>query len=336
MKKMDNKWEEYSDEEWEFLASCLSDENGTAQHDESDNKTDSETARIWKSIGKMGGIDNSETNTDKAWDALYGRLKANDLLPSESIARQAIRRNIMFFARIAALFTIVAGLGWGAFHFLGNGSRDRMITASTSGAEKNVAVTLPDGSTVILNHDTKISYPESFKDGNRKITLSGEAFFDVVRDPSNPFIIDAGKASVKVLGTSFNVNTSNYREEVEVYVSSGTVMLAANNGSDSLTLEAGFMGRTINNSAEKQPITNPNYLAWNSGKLIYEGTRLETVFNDLKSVYGIEISVTDTTIMGETITTVFEDLTEEEFIKNISISFGLKWSKEGRVYVLSR
>lgn len=333
MKKMNNKWEEYSDEEWEFLASCLSGENGATQKEEQVNDTDSRTSELWRSMEMMRTKE--KPDTDIAWEKLYNKLKYNDLLPSEAPIRLSVRRNFLIFARIAALFVVVAGLSWGAFYFFKEKGPE-MILASTSATEKNISVELPDGSIVILNHDTQLRYPETFENGNRKVELSGEAFFDIIRDPSHPFIIDAGKASIRVLGTSFNVNTSNLQEEVEVYVSTGTVMFATSDGSDSLMLEAGFMGRTTTEGAEKLLITSTNYLGWNTGMLVYEGSRLETVFNDLYSMYGIEISVTDSTILSETITTVFEDLTEEELIKIISTSFSLTWNKEGRVYVLSR
>ncbi len=333
MKKMNNKWEEYSDEEWEFLASCLSGENGTTNKEELAGKSDSRTASLWKSMEKFRT--DRKADTDQAWEKLYNKLNDNGLLQSDSQAKFAISRNIFVFARIAALFVIVAGLTWGAFYFVGLKGPE-MILASTGAFEKNITIDLPDGSRVTLNHNTRLKYPATFKEGKRKVELTGEAFFDIVRDPSNPFIIDAGKASIRVLGTSFNVNTSNLQEEVEVYVKSGTVMFATSDGSDSLLIEAGFMGRTTTGGAEKQLIMNTNYLGWNTGMLIYEKSRLETVFKDLYSMYGIEISVTDSTILDETITTVFEDLTEEELIKIISTSFGLTWIKEDRVYVLSR
>jgi transmembrane sensor len=225
-------------------------------------------------------------------------------------------------------------MGWTGTYLL----RERgpaMMLVETDADRKNLSVELPDGSRVVLNHDTRLRYPETFSPGQRKVELVGEAFFEIESDPTNPFIIDAGKATIKVLGTSFNVNTSNSDKEVEVYVKSGVVLFAATNSSENLSLEEGFMGITNNGSAERVPGNNPNYMAWNSGILIYTGTRLETVFKDLYSVYGIEISVTDPSIYEHTITTVFERLTDEELIKIISSAFNLSWSKKGREYVIS-
>lgn len=334
MKKRNNKWEEYSDREWEFLASCLSGENGSSSAEESCGESRSNTAELWKSMEKIRGEQTGKTDTDRAWTRLHSRLKENNLLPEEAPARPAILRSLPLFIRIAAVIVMVAGMGWAATYMFRNATE--MVLVSTGELEKNVSVELPDGSRVILNHDTELSYPAKFKQGGRLVTLEGEAFFDIVSDPSNPFMIDAGKASIKVLGTSFNVNTSNRNDEVEVYVKSGRVLFTSTDGSDSLQLEEGFMGLTVSGNAEKRPNENPNYMAWNSGILVYEGARLETVFNDLYSVYGIEISLSDQQINDNTITTVFEGLTEEELIRIISSTFNLSWKKEGRVYVLSQ
>jgi transmembrane sensor len=335
MKKRNNKWEEYSDREWEFLASCLSGENGSSAAEESCGESKSKAAELWKSMEMLRGEKQEITDTDKAWSMLHNRLKENNLLTDEPTSGQARLRTLPLFVRIAAMVVLVAGMGWAATYMFRSGGAD-MVLVSTGRSEKNIKVVLPDGSSVILNHNTQLRYPENYGKGGRMATLKGEAFFDIISDPANPFMIDAGKASITVPGTSFNVNTSNRNDEVEVYVKSGRVLFAATDGSDSLQLEEGYMGRTVSGSAEKRPNDNPNYLAWNSGILTYEGVKLETVFKDLNSVYGIEISLTDKQINEYTITTIFDGLAEEEIIRIISSTFNLSWKKEGRVYVLSR
>lgn len=238
MKKRNNKWEEYSDREWEFLASCLSGENGSTAAEESYVESESKTAELWKSMEKIRGENQEESGTDRAWATLHGRLKENNLLPDETTSKQPILRALPLFVRIAAVIVLVAGMGWAATYMFRSGTTD-MVLVSTGRSEKNIKVVLPDGSSVILNHNTQLRYPEKFDQRGRMATLKGEAFFDIISDPANPFFIDAGKASIRVLGTSFNVNTSNRNDEVEVYVKSGRVLFTATDGSDSLQLEEG-------------------------------------------------------------------------------------------------
>ena len=90
---------------------------------------------------------------------------------------------------------------------------------------------LPDGSKIFLNRNSEFSYRSNFGKHRRDVKLTGEAFFEIAPDASKPFIIDAGKAKVKVVGTSFNVITNNSESAVEVFVKTGKVMLSDNSGS---------------------------------------------------------------------------------------------------------
>ena len=101
---------------------------------------------------------------------------------------------------------------------------------------------MPDGSRIFLNRNSEFSYRSNFGDRNRNVTLTGEAFFEIAPDAAKPFIIDAGNARVKVVGTSFNVITNNSRSAVEVFVKTGKVMLSNNSGSKSMALEPGYVG----------------------------------------------------------------------------------------------
>ncbi|MBD1424018.1 FecR family protein [Sphingobacterium arenae] len=89
----------------------------------------------------------------------------------------------------------------------------RIEVAATKGSITNIK--LPDGSTVWLNSDSKITYRNNFGYGHRELRLTGEAFFDVKHDPKTPFIIHTDKINIKVLGTAFNVKSypsDNYVE----------------------------------------------------------------------------------------------------------------------------
>jgi transmembrane sensor len=166
------------------------------------------------------------------------------------------------------------------------------------------------------------------------VTLKGEAFFDIKRDPSKPFIIDAGKASIKVLGTSFSVLTSNSKNAVEVFVKTGSVMVSDNIGTQNLVLEPGFIGTMDSNSSSKTVNENPNYLSWNTDLLVYNGKTLDVVFTDLKKVFNIDVAADDPEILTESITTVFDNQPQETIIRIICTTFNLSYKKDGSVYHL--
>ena len=87
-------------------------------------------------------------------------------------------------------------------------------------------IILPDGSTVILNNNSTLEYPEKFTGPTRTVTLKGEGYFDIVHNPVSPFIVQSGKLKTTVLGTAFNIKALNGNDEIIVTVTRGRVSVA--------------------------------------------------------------------------------------------------------------
>ena len=294
--------------------------------------TENYTDREWEELRKMGG-DNG-IDVDKAWNNVLSRIKESGeteiIVPARIIY---LRRNLM---KIAAAVIVILGLGLAGLYVTERGILSKKITVATDINQKNLEVTLPDGSIVILNRETILSYRANFGKRDRKVVLSGEAFFDIEQDRIHPFIIDAGKAEVTVVGTSFNVITSNPDSAVEVYVKSGQVMLSDNSGNKALLLDPGFVGKIDSKSSDKSLNNDPNYLAWNTGMLIYDGQTLDIVFRDLKRVYNMDIAADDPSILDEIWTAPINNQSQETIIRLICYSFNLGYKKDGNVYHLSK
>jgi ferric-dicitrate binding protein FerR (iron transport regulator) len=323
-KKHTDNW---SDREWAGAAAWLSGEESGSSEDA--RILVSEEAEIMKKWNDLKDPEQETIDVDRAWAKLNRRIE--DAIPSVSLP---VRRNsfITTFARIAAMVLIVAGAGWLLFEV----AAPQKITVASSADEKNIAVLLADGSTVYLNRDSRLTYPKSFRGESRRVSLSGEAYFDIAPDKEHPFIIDAGKASVKVLGTSFNVITENADSEVEVFVASGKVMVTSEDGEQSITLEPEYIGRVSDSNASRALNTNVNYLAWHTDMLIYEGERLGVVFEDLKRAYGIDIKVADPEIADFRLTSPFEQQPQDTIVKLICTTFNLRSVREGGTYILFR
>ena len=151
---------------------------------------------------------------------------------------------------------------------------------------------------------------------------------------SKPFTIDAGKAIVRVVGTSFNVITSNQESEVEVFVKTGKVLVSGSDYSGTLELDNGYVGKIDAEKTEKTINTNPNYLSWNTGLLVYNGQTLDIVFKDLKRVYNMDIMAEDSSILENRWTSPIDNQTQETIIRLICISFNLSYTQEGNVFHL--
>jgi transmembrane sensor len=324
--------ERYSDREWEDLASILSDEKG----EKSDllgrfiAEDSSDTVKKWKELRIMS--DEKEINVDNAWNNVFSRMNENEY--KTEFKRPVIRFSRSSFMKVAAIALVIIGLGMASTYLVNPDIFSRKITIATGNDEKNVKVELPDGSTIFLNRNSEFSYRSNFGGSGRNVNLSGEAFFEIAPDAAKPFIIDAGNARVRVVGTSFNVITSNSESEVEVFVKTGKVILSSNSGSSSLSLDPGYIGTMASEISRKTLNNNPNYLSWKTGLLVYNGQKLDVVFSDLKRVYNMDIQVADPAILENEWTSPIDNQPQETIIRLICASFNLSYTKDGNVYHL--
>ena len=324
----------YTDREWEELASMLSGEQ-EENKEVLEQLMPGDGQKISKQWKIMRGMDEQrEINVDKAWDDVSSKLRINEEKSVYSTVRKGYIR--VPYLRIAATLLLVISIG-AAFLYLNNkGILTGKTTIATDSRQMNLLVRLPDGSSVYLNRNTRLSF--NFRPGSaeRNVKLSGEAFFEITPDASKPFNVDAGKANVKVIGTSFNVITLNNESAVEVFVETGKVMLADNPGSRSLILDPGFVGTMNTQSAEKKLNDDQNYMSWNTGRLTYDGQKLDIVFRDLKKLYDIDIVANDPEIHDLPIATSFNNEPHETIIRIICTTFNLTYSKDGDIYHLGK
>lgn len=323
--------EKFTDRDWEELASSLSgekeDQSGLPGRFIAGDEHN--TAAMWKSLREMSG--NREVNVDNAWNRVSSRISESGEMTGKAPSGMVFLRSR--FLQIAAAVTVLLSLGIISVYF---GTRSRMIIAATSDTEKNVEVKLPDGSSVFLNRSTKLSYRPDFGKSHRNVSLSGEAFFDIAPDTENPFTVDAGKASVKVVGTSFNIITNNPDSAVEVYVETGTVMLSDDSGTRNIMLDPGYIGTMDTEISGKAVNENPNYMSWKTGVLVYNGQTLDVVFRDLKRVYNMDIVADDPEITKlPWVSPPIYNQSQETIILLICRSFTLSYTKDGDVYHLS-
>ena len=334
MKKM-NKTERFNDKEWEELASLLSDEKG--ENSELLNRFMADdihnTGEQWKKLRSMNS--DKKINVDKAWSNLHSRLNENRLNIVKGTSRTGSLRTTLL--RIAAVALILFSLGSVAVYMNNSGYLSKKISFVTANDQKNLQIDLTDGSKIFLNRNSELSYRKNFGKNKRDVKLTGEAYFEISPDATSPFIIDAGKASIKVVGTSFNVITNNIQSAVEVFVVTGKVILSDKSGSQSIALEPGYVGKMDSEKSEKSLNDNPNYRSWNTGLLVYSGQKLDVVFKDLKRVYNMDIVADDPSILENPWSSPIENAASREtIIRIICLSFNLSYTKDGDVYHLTK
>jgi len=156
---------------------------------------------------------------DPAWEKVKSRIHQTDKPVSS-------RKQILnpLFRIAAAIVLAILLFSGGYLAFIRPGSSVEILEISSTDQILKT-FTLPDGTLVSLNSGTKLQYPRKFKSDTREVKIQGEAFFQVKPNKNKPFIIHAGKAEIKVLGTSFNVNAYPDNKLVEVIVETGKVQV---------------------------------------------------------------------------------------------------------------
>jgi transmembrane sensor len=234
--------------------------------------------------------------------------------------------------RIAAAAVVV--LVTGVFLFLNTTDKKAKIAAAGKELirEENPkgtrrAITLADGTKVWLNADTKIQYPGVFTGNTREVYLNGEAFFDVAKNPSSPFIIHLANGTVKVLGTSFNVRAYDNEKIIETSVASGRVAFIpkyekTNKKQDTVFLSPDKKVRYLftNEEVIVEPTDSDEDRAWIAGKLVFKGMTFEEIALQLERNFGKKIVFLSDTVRSYRMTGSFQDNSLEEIFFYLSKS----------------
>jgi len=174
----------------------------------------------------------------------------------------------------------------GALVYEGKGSEIVYNTMSTPKG-RQFQLTLPDGSKVWLNAASSIRYPVLFASNERKVSITGEAYFEVAKG-TTPFIVGAdGRADIKVLGTAFNVNSYANEQSLDVTLVNGAVVVA--HGQQNLQLKPGQQAQVTSDLQFKKDVDIDKVVAWKNGIFNFEDMQLDQVMRQLERWYDIEV-----------------------------------------------
>lgn len=185
-------------------------------------------------------------------------------------------------------------------------------------------VVLPDGSKVWLNSGSTIRFSIPFHKETREVGITGEAFFDVKKNPEQPFIVQSGKVQVKVLGTRFNYKAFDEDPTIDVILEKGKIALDIQNktGGNEIIMKPGEHA-IIDKESNRSSIRTENiskYTAWHKGKLVFDNTPMTEVAQMLARWYGVEVIANDSEINNYRFTTTFEGESLFEVIELLSLS----------------
>jgi ferric-dicitrate binding protein FerR (iron transport regulator) len=191
-------------------------------------------------------------------------------------------------------------------------------------------IMLPDGSRIWLNAESTIKYEENFSDSLRVVQLTGEAFFDVVKDPLRPFIVEANDLKTTVIGTSFNVYSYPESQGATVSLLSGKLKLTSTK--ENTFLEPGEQANhnQENGTLTKQKIDIETIALWKDNILVFEKEEFETVIHRLERWYGVDIVIQGQPAKQWKFTGYFENENLKNVLEVLSFGKNINFKIEGK------
>ncbi len=266
--------------------------------------------------------------TDKAWSNLYNRLERDGLLSEVKENKRKSGFNPGLALKFAASLIIIAGAT--IYLYIGVFNSDRqVISLHNPDSGSTFVKKLDDGSVVYLAGNSTLLYPEEFSKGIRKVSLNGEAYFEISKIENSGFKIDAGDMEIEVLGTSFSVK--NIQNQIHsVSVNTGKVKVTNKQLGSSLFLTAGESAIIGENRFEKIMTENLDQFIAYSRRMHFKDEPLSNVIEILnRNIDGIEFEITPE-IEQRVITATFSKDSPDSVAELISLALNLKYLKEGQ------
>ncbi|MEZ0608871.1 FecR family protein [Fibrella sp. WM1] len=277
------------------------------------------------------------------------------ILARTNVDQTPVRRliNVSTWWRVAAAITLLIGLGWRIFYWKPTPAfaYEKLVKASAAPLTEIVntnqpakSVTLPDGSHITLTRNARISYSTQMaKEPSRSVYLSGEAFFEVTKDPNHPFFVYADGLVTRVVGTSFTIKTTE--KQVSVVVRSGQVAVyamkeegAVEQAEEKLMLtpnqQATFVAdeNQLTRTIASQPVSLS--MADQVTTQRFDNTHIADVFAQLEQTYGIPIQYDAVKMKNCFLTST---LTNESFYSKLAIicqTIGASYRVQGTQVVI--
>lgn len=280
----------------------------------------------------MSGEEESAHLKELVWSELKNRT---DIASSELTSHRTIKPRGALYLKIAASVLLIASVIFFSYQV----SSEEMIknpVASVKQIENEVppgtkiTTKLPDGSIVILNSGSKLSYPDKFIGQTREVRLSGEAFFEVAQNPDKPFIVKFKEDEVRVLGTSFNVRTYQDERRSCVSVATGKVSFTSATGEQAMLTP--YQMATYSEDDKKliiEKVDDLQAFGWKDKIIYFNNKPFPEIITELERWFGVEIKANGEFEKIGTFSGQFKESTINQVLKGLSFVYQFKYEIEG-------
>ena len=297
-------------------------------------------------------------HTDVPTNKLLERLKAKIGNTDVSFGGGSRHKTLYTFMRYAAVVMITVGLTWFAKDFSKSTPKLAVVQEAPVLHQNEVSVlygskskiTLPDGSTVHLNSGSILRYPAHFDNENRKVSIEGEAYFDVKKDPNHPFLVRTNGVTVRVLGTKFNVKSYPDEKTVETTLVTGKVELYANNQEINdknrlmvlapnqqavFEVQKGKKDSIISMVHNQNVNVNP-IISWKDNRLMFRDEKFADLAQKLERWYNVDIQINDFKLQNTSFSGVFVKETVEQSLNALKLATPFKYRMEKNQIIILR
>jgi transmembrane sensor len=295
---------------------------------------------------QQGLLSGKEKELMDAWFDDLGRDEARPLRTEAE--REGLKQRVMAGVqgskshaqvrvwRIAASLLLVAAASFAIWKYTTTPGDtlsipQELTASSTEGRVQKVL--LEDGSLVWLKNNSSLTYPDRFTGKDRRVELRGEALFEVAKDASHPFIIQCGELTTTVLGTSFNIKSSE--KDIEVVVLTGKVSLTAQHDTQGIVVlpsEKAVYRKEIKQLAkvDVQPEESVSSISGTEYDMEFDQTRMLEAIRRIELKFNVAVSLADTSMNNCVITANLTDQSLKKTLDVLTLSLHAQYELNGR------
>lgn len=275
------------------------------------------------------------------WSLKFQAESENPEVENETSHAEGKKTRLNVFFRYAAVFTaLILGIGIYSISIRKNKSAqpDALELVQRNPLGRHSSFSLADGTKVYLGPGSALSYSADFSGNKREVILKGEAYFEVTKNREKPFMIYTENLRTQVLGTTFKVS-SFQGSPILVSVTSGKVRvdrLADGEAQELAVLNPGEqVSYNQHSGAQKSSFNIENVKNWKQGQLIFDGTPLLELTNQISRWYNVSINISSESLKQIPITVTLDgNMPVYQFLDGLSASFGFNYKIKDQVITI--
>lgn len=319
--------------------------NETATHQEKEQllewlKSGEENKKLFRDVQQIWLASDNTLQKEAEIAKAYLRFKEN--VQTYERGRKSTFR-LPLFRTVAAASVIIAIFSLGGF-FIGKHSVSPQLQVQTLhnviiGKDSKGSITLPDGTEVWLNSESKLTYPENFAKEARVVQLEGEGYFNVVKNTKVPFYVETNEMKVNVLGTQFDMKNYPNRESMETTLLSGKVEVHFKDMDTGIVLKPN-QKISIHKASGKHDIKELDarkQIVWINNQLAFSNEKLSDILHGIGFWYGLDIVYEGRVDLNQKLSLTIRKETKEEIFNLLSLIAPITYKIETeRIIVCSK